>query len=141
MRTRTILTITALLGGLLSSIAYAQPQVAKPVDPHGWIGTETVETRFGDFEFKNGYPTPAAADALLDQLKINRAIEVYLTQMPAVSVAAEHRGLADFGAKRPNQIVIWETLMDAETILLTANTETVYALGHLDLKADNFPII
>jgi hypothetical protein len=62
-------------------------QDSRPVDHHGWMGTETVETRFGKFEFKNGYPTPAAAEALLDQLEFNRAIEVYLTQMPAVSLA------------------------------------------------------
>ena len=31
--------------------------------------------------------------------------------------------------------------MDAKTILLTANTETVYALGHLDLKADGPTVI
>jgi hypothetical protein len=24
-------------------------------DRHGWIGTEKVKTRFGTFEFKNGY--------------------------------------------------------------------------------------
>ena len=77
-----------------------QAQEPKSADPHGWIGTETVKTRFGNFEFKNGYPTPAAADALLDQLKFNRAIEVYLTQIPAVGIIAEHRGLRDFGAKR-----------------------------------------
>jgi hypothetical protein len=36
---------------------------------------------------------------------------------------------------------IWETLMDAATILLTANTETVYALGHLDLKTDGATVV
>ena len=108
---------------------------------YGWLGSETVKTRFGDFEFRNGYPTPAAAEALLDQLKFNRGIEVYITQIPPVSVVAEHRGMADFGAKRPNQIIIWEQLMDAATILLTANTETVYALGHLDLKADGPTVV
>ena len=61
--------------------------------------------------------------------------------MPTVSVAAEHRGLAEFGAKRSNQIVIWETPMDAETVLLIANTETVYALGHLDLKTDGPTVV
>jgi hypothetical protein len=122
----------------------AQQTSAAPTstaDTHGWIGTETVKTKFGDFEFKNGYPTAEAANAMLDQLKFNRAIEVYLTQIPPVSIAAEHRGLADFGAKQPNQIVIWETLMDAATILLTPNTETVYALGHLDLKTDGATVV
>ena len=129
------------MGWLIFRGAYVRAQEATSADSHGWIGTETVKTRFGDFEFKNGYPTPAAADALLDQLKFNRAIEVYLTHIPAVAVFAEHRGLADFGAKQPNQVVIWESLMDAETILLTANTETVYALGHLDLKSDGPTVV
>ena len=31
--------------------------------------------------------------------------------------------------------------MDAKTVLLTANTETVYALSHLDLKADGPTVI
>ena len=116
-----------------------QPQPEKKEtdkDSHGWIGTETLKTRFGEFEFKNGYPTADAAEALLEQLKFNRAIDVYLTQIPSVGITAEHIGLADFGAKRSHQMIIWETLMDAETILLTANTETVYALGKLDLKTE-----
>jgi hypothetical protein len=25
-------------------------------DARGWLGTETLRTRFGDFEFKDGYP-------------------------------------------------------------------------------------
>jgi hypothetical protein len=33
-------------------------------DPHSWIGTETVKTRYSNFEFKNGYPTAEAADKL-----------------------------------------------------------------------------
>ena len=107
----------------------------------GWLGNETIKTTFGDFEFKNGYPTPTAATALLDQLKLNRGVEVYLTQIPPVSIVAEHRGLADFGAKQPNQLVIWEQLMDAATVLLTANTETVYALGHLDLNTDGPTVV
>jgi uncharacterized protein DUF1254 len=129
-------------GAVFVAASFAMPSQAQQspsapsADSYGWLGTETVKTKFGEFEFRNGYPTPAAADALLDQLKLNRGIEVYLTQIPPVAVVAEHRGMAEFGAKRPNQLIIWEQLMDAATVLLTANTETVYALGHLDLKAD-----
>src|SRR5262245_60297614 len=100
---------------------------------HGWIGTETVHTRFGDFDFENGYPTRETADALHEQLRLNRGIEVYLSQLPAVAVIETRRGLREFGARRSNQIVVWENLLDAETLVLTANTETVYALGFLDL--------
>jgi hypothetical protein len=41
-----------------------------------------------------------------------------------------------FGAERAHQIIIWDSLMDSATLLLTANTETVYAMGFLDLKRD-----
>ena len=104
-------------------------------EPHGWLGTETLKTRFGDFEFKNGYPVGDTAERLLDLQKLNRAIEVYLTQMMPVSEIALREGLRAFGATKPTQVVIWENLMDAKTVLLTANTETVYAISHLDLKA------
>lgn len=46
------------------------------------------------------------------------------------------RGVRHFGANKPNQVVIWESLMNAETPVLTANTQTVYGMGFLDLKAD-----
>ena len=128
------------LAAMLTLSAFSQEKT-KPADSHGWLGTETVKTRFGDFEFKNGYPTPAAAEALLDQLKFNRAIDVYLTQIPAVAVIETRRGIRDFGAKRSNQVVIWETLMDAKTLVLTANTETVYGMGFLDLNGDGATVL
>ena len=88
MRMKCIHNVLAIaLGAMLTVSAFAQEKT-KPADSHGWLGTETAKTRFGDFEFKNGYPTPAAAEALLDQLKFNRAIDVYLTQIPAVAVSS-----------------------------------------------------
>ena len=119
----------------MENLRNAQP-VSSSADRHGWINTETVKTRFGNFDFKNGYPTQASADALLDQLKFNRAIEVYLTQIPAVGIMESRRGVREFGANTSNQVIIWENLMNAKTLVLTANTETVYGMGFLDLKTD-----
>jgi hypothetical protein len=39
---------------------------AQQADPNGWLGTETLQTRFGDFQFKDGYPLGDAAQRLLD---------------------------------------------------------------------------
>jgi hypothetical protein len=122
---------------LLRFRAQPTPAVAESEtapNPNGWIGTETVKIPFGNFDFKNGYPTPDAAAGLLDQLKFNRAIEVYLTQMMPVSEIALREGVRACGAKKPMQVVVWEDLMDARTVLLTANAETVYAVGHLDFE-------
>src|SRR5499426_4215071 len=119
----------------------AQVQLQSAVEPHGWINSETVKTRFGEFEFKDGYPVGDAAARLFEAQKLNRAIEVYLTQMMAVSEIATREGIRAFGAKTPQQVVIWEDLMDAGTVLLTANTETVYAIGLLNLKVDGPTVI
>jgi hypothetical protein len=111
-----------------SLAAYAQG-----TEPHGWLNTETLKTRSCDFEFKNGYPDGDTAQRLLNLQKFNRAVEVYLTQLMPVSEIALREGMRAFGSKKPAQVVIWENLMDAQTVLLTANTETVYAMRHLDL--------
>ena len=110
-------------------------------EPHGWLCSETLATRSGDFEFVNGYPTDDTAQRLRDLQLFNRATEVYLTQLMPVSEMALRQGLRAFGASKPTQVVVWEQLMDAKTVLLTANTETVYAISHLALKDDGPTVI
>lgn len=113
---------------------------AKPPDSHGWIGTETVTSRLGNFEFKNSYPAGDTAQRLRDALAFNRAVEAYLVQMPGVSWYRVWKGTAEAGSGARNQMVIWDTLMDSATLLLTGNTETVYGLCSIDLKRDG-PVV
>jgi hypothetical protein len=115
-------------------------QTGKTDKSHGWIGTETVKTRLGDFEFKDSYPAGDAAQQLWDELAFNRAVETYLVQMPGVSWYRVWKGIAEAGAGAVNQMVIWETLMDSQTLLLTGNCETVYGMCSLDLKRDG-PVV
>src|SRR5262245_29666553 len=61
---------------------------AQTAEPHGWLGSETLKSRWGDFEFKNGYPAGDSGERLLDLMIFNRAVEVYLTQLMAVSEIA-----------------------------------------------------
>jgi hypothetical protein len=117
-----------------------KPHTKRTGDSHAWIGTETVKTRFGDFRFQNNYPTGNSAQRLRDMLAFNRAVEAYLVQMPGVSWYRVWRGVAEAGTGAANQVVIWETLMDSQTLLLTGNTETVYGLCSMDLKRDG-PVV
>lgn len=107
---------------------------------HGWVGTGTIETRLGSFAFRNGYPTEEAGRGLADLLTISRAVEVFLAQMPVVSWHWVWKGVAEAADSAPNQLVVWETLMDAQTLLLTGNSETVYGLAAIDLKRDG-PVV
>src|SRR5262245_32144209 len=63
---------------------------------HCWLNTETLKTRFGDFEFKGGYPAGNTPDRLFEAQMLNRAIEVYLTNLMAVSEIAVREGLRAF---------------------------------------------
>ena len=107
---------------------------------HGWIGTEPVKTRLGSFTFKDGYPSADAIGPLRDALVFNRAVEAYLTQMHGVSWYRVWKGVGEAGSGAPNQVVLWENLMDGATLLLTGNCETVYGLCAIDLKRDG-PVV
>jgi hypothetical protein len=100
-----------------------------------------VHTRFGDFAFEGGYPVGDSVEGLFELQKVYRAVEVFLTNIMETSETAVRKGLEAFGAKRANQVVIWEQLMGPDTVLLTANTETVYAVSHFYLKQDGPTVI
>jgi hypothetical protein len=60
----------------------------------GWLATETLTSREGAFAFRNGYPLGDTAARLRDVLIFNRAIEVYLVQMPVLSWYRVWKGVA-----------------------------------------------
>jgi hypothetical protein len=137
MRMQWYALLAAVVFVLISLSAMTEAQE----EPHGWLGTETLKTPFGEYALEHGYPAGDTAERLLALLKLNRAVEVYLTQLMPVSEIALREGLRAFGATTANQLVIWEQLMGPQTVLLTANTETVYAIDHLQLKADGPTVV
>ncbi len=124
-----------------AAVALSAGAMAQTPELHGWLGSETLKTPYGDFEFKGGYPVGDTGQKLIDLELRNRAIEVYLTNMMAVSERAQEEALRAGGMAKSNQVAIWEQLMDSKTVLLTANTETVYALGVLNLKDDGPTVV
>ena len=48
---------------------------------------------------------------------------------------------ASVGADTCNKICIWDSLMDSESLRLTGNTSTMYAVGFLDLQKDGPSVI
>ncbi|OLL28752.1 hypothetical protein BTH42_26325 [Burkholderia sp. SRS-W-2-2016] len=142
MQTEKRFAWRATLLPLALSIAFSAPAAAQSsaVNERGWLGTGTLDTRYGQFDFSGGYPSADASRKLDDLLVLNRAVEVYLAQMPAVSWYRVWKGVGSAAQGAPNQIVVWEQLMNARTLLLTGNSETVYAVGALDLKRDG-PVV
>jgi hypothetical protein len=102
---------------------------------------DTVETPIGTLEFFDGVPTDATVAALYDNLDRMRGLEVFLGNVGAVSMYSVRKGLADAGAEGANRIALFAQLMDSQTLVVTANTSTLYAYTYTDLAADGPTVI
>jgi hypothetical protein len=95
---------------------------------------DVVETRIGKLEFFDGSPLPETADTVLDHLDFLRGVEAFLNGIPATSIEGLRLGMVELGATAPNQVVLFDRLMDSAPLFLTGNTDTVYASAFLDLR-------
>ncbi len=94
---------------------------------------DEVDTRIGTLEFENGAPTDATAETVYDTIDFTRALNVYNNSFRGASALALKKGFESIGAES-GDIVIFSELMDASSLFLTANADTVYYLGWIDLS-------
>jgi len=102
---------------------------------------DSVETRIGTLKFVDGVPTADTTQLVYDHLDFMRGVEVFLNFIPATSLEALRLGNVERGATQSNQMVIFDALTDSNPLLLTANTDTVYCLGFLDLEKDGPTVV
>ena len=121
------------LGAVLSGPVQAEvsPQTLEAISI-----PDKVDTPIGTLEFFDGVPTDATADTVYDNLDRMRALQVFLDNQGAASLHAMRTGNAGIGADASHKITITEKLLKPESLYLTGNTSTLYALGYLDLKKD-----
>jgi hypothetical protein len=112
----------------LPHIAAAQTDAISPA-----ISTpDKVETRIGPLDFKDGMPSKQTIDKVYDNLDFTHAFEAFVNTFQGVSIRALHKGLLSVGVKN-NEVLAFSELMDAKSLFLTANADTVYSMGMLDL--------
>jgi len=92
----------------------------------------TLETRIGTLEFIDGVPTAETTAAALDHLAFTHALSTYLDAFPIASTHALRKGFLDIGVE-DNDVAIFSELMDASSLFLTANADTLYFVGIIDL--------
>jgi len=99
------------------------------------LNAQTVETRIGKLDFEHGVPTKETVAKLYDELDFQRACQLYLWGLPAVT-AAQTRLWAPFvsGARENSDVVIVEGYRNLSGIL-TANVTTPYVGGGLNLAS------
>ncbi len=116
-----------------ASLANAAPNI-----PASITTVDKYDTRIGALEFKDGTPNASTTEKVFDNLDRAHAFDAYMNTLQGVNMAAIHKGFQDAGVKN-NEIMVFSKLMDANSLFLTANADTVYFVGMLDLT--NGPMV
>lgn len=102
---------------------------------------DKVDTSIGKLEFFDGVPKDTTVTAVYDNLDRMRGMGVFLDNVGAVSMNSVRTGLDNAGSKGANKIAVFEQLMDSQTLVVTANTSTLYAYTFTDLVNDGPTVI
>src|SRR6476646_3666408 len=98
---------------------------------------KTVNSRIGKLEFThdfaNGYPTKETVEKLYDERDFQRACQLYLWSLPAVSFAEWQHGQESIGAKSGDvgQFLTYEDRLG----ILTPNATTPYYIAFGDVSS------
>jgi LysM repeat protein len=92
-----------------------------------------VETSIGTLAFKDGVPSVETAKQVFDTLDFTRALNAYNNSFRGASALALVKGFKSIGAES-GDIIIFSKLMDSSSLFLTANADTIYYLGWIDLS-------
>jgi hypothetical protein len=136
IRTFRLLTLLPAFAVLaLSGVAPGQAASAAPPE----LGVpDRAETRIGVLEFTDGAPTAETAEKVYDTLAFTRALNAYNNSFRGASALAIYKGFKSIGAG-DNGVVLFPTLMDANSLFLTANADTIYYLSVVNLA--NGPMV
>jgi len=124
------------LGLLTTALAFSHTgtvtaQTATTIPP-AITTPDKIETRIGTLEFKDGAPSAATAEKVLDSLNYIRGVDAFMNSFSGASAYAIRKGFQSIGAE-DNTVVIFSELMDSNSLFLTANADTIYNLAILDL--------
>ncbi len=131
MKQSTSLMAAAVICAMTTLPHMAVAQTA-PAIPPILVTPDTVETRIGKLEFKDGAPSAETVAKVYDTLDFTRGLDAFLNSYGGASAYAIRKGLLGIGAE-DNTVTIYPELMDAKSLFLTANADTVYYFSIVDL--------
>jgi hypothetical protein len=103
-------------------------------------GTPMTPEALANAPFDKSFLADDVVAALQDQQVIQRATQVYLWALPALSMLGMKEGSEKTFGAGYNVLPIFKDRLNAKTLITTPNSDVIYALGYLDLKKDG-PIV
>jgi hypothetical protein len=95
---------------------------------------DQLDSRLGKLDFVDGVPSPGTSELVSDHLDFVHGLNAYLNGFPGASTWAVRKGFHEAGVQ-DNEILIFSELMDSQSLFLTANADTVYFVGIIDLTS------
>ncbi|MFM9487181.1 DUF1254 domain-containing protein [Pseudomonas monachiensis] len=108
----------------VQAAAAIPPSIATP---------DRVESSLGPLEYKDGAPSKETVTKAYDYLDLMHGVEAFVNAYQGASVAAIFKGFQEAGIPN-NTALIFSGLMDAKSLFLTANADTVYFWVNLDVS-------
>ena len=129
--------IATALALCLTAPALAQAQIAQAPIAQATLDSlstpDRVETRAGVLTFRDGAPSAGTVAKVYDHIDFAHAYDAFVNTFQLANMEAIHEGFLAAGVK-DNEILLFSKLMDSQSLFLTANADTVYFVGMLDLS-------
>ena len=123
--------VIAITISMNSAIAQEE-RTYKPLDES--IPTKgVINSRLGTLNFPLGYPTDETARLLEEEMLYINAVTAYTNTIQGASLWALRKGFAELGVK-DNEFIVSPEMVDGKALMLTANMDTYYFWGNLDLS-------
>jgi hypothetical protein len=119
----TALGLALSVGVQLSAIAQIPPSITTP---------DRAESSIGTLEYGDGAPSKETVAKAYDYLDLMHGVEAFVNAYQGASVASIFKGLENAGIPN-NTALIFSELMDAKSLFLTANADTIYFWVNLDV--------
>ena len=123
---------------IASALAFFIPLSAMGQVPTSITTPDKVESRIGTLEYKDGAPSKETVAKAYDYLDLMHGVEAFVNAYQGASVAAIFKGSQEAGIPN-NTALIFSELLDAKSLFLTANADTIYFWVNLD--ATKGPIV
>ena len=130
-----LIPLAFLMG--IGTIFAQEKRTYKPLD-ESVPTNKVIKSKIGKLEFPLGYPTAETAQKLDDELLYVNAINAYNNTIQGDSLWAIRKGFAELGVLDGDFIVSPE-MVDGKSLMLTANMDTYYFWGNIDLS--NGPLV
>jgi hypothetical protein len=116
---------------LLCAVGLALPSFAQT--PAAITTPDKLQTSLGTLEFKDGAPSKETVEKVYDNLDFMHGVEAFVNAFQGASTYAIREGLLNMGVE-DNALVVFSELMDSKSLFLTANTDTPYFWGIIDVS-------